>query len=142
MADRIKYSEIKSNTEKGKAFKQVSHSYTKEDAIRSVFDKNLCTYFPSYRFELPNFLNEVFQCDIIHKLNAEYNGYLNNPLEVTSDIQNIANWILDVVLNQEVNTQEVTLPDETKAKTPAPEQIIWMNTKKGLGMCSNFEIPK
>lgn len=40
MADRIKYSEIKSNIEKGKAFKQVSHSYTKEDAIRSVFDNN------------------------------------------------------------------------------------------------------
>lgn len=53
-------------------------------------------------------------------------------MEVTSDIQNIANWILDVVLDQEVNTQEVTLPDETKAKIPAPEQIIWMNTKKVL----------
>ena len=132
MADRIKYSEIKSNIEKGKAFKQVSHSYTKEEAIRSIFDYNLCTYFPSYRFELPNFLNEVFQCDILHKLNAEYNGYLNNPLEVTSDIQNIANWILDVVLDQEVNTQEVTLPNGKTAKIAAPEQAIWINTKKVL----------
>ena len=53
-------------------------------------------------------------------------------MEVTSDIQNIANWILDVVLDQEVNTQEVTLPDGTKAKIVAPEQNIWMNTQKVL----------
>lgn len=132
MVDRIKYSEIKSNIEKRKAFKQVSTPCTQEETIRSMFDSNLCTYFPSYRFELPNFLNEVFQHDITHKLNAEYNGYLNNPLEVTSDIQNIANWILDVVLDQEVNTQEITLSNGTKAKIPAPEQAIWMNTKKVL----------
>lgn len=132
MVDRIKYSEIKSNIEKRKAFKQVSTSYTQEETVRSMFDSNLCTYFPSYRFELPNFLNEVFQHDITHKLNAVYNGYLSNPLEVTSDIQNIANWILDVVLDQEVNTQEITLSNGTKAKIPAPEQAIWMNTKMVL----------
>ena len=53
-------------------------------------------------------------------------------MEVTSDIQNIANWILDVVLDQEVNTQEVTLPDGTKAKIVAPEKNIWKNTQKVL----------
>lgn len=132
MVDRIKYSEIKSNIEKRKAFKKVSSSCTQEETVRSMFDSNLCTYFPSYRFELPNFLNDCYKQDVTHKLEAGYNGCLSNPLEVTSDIKDIANWILDVVLDREVNEEERSLQDGSRVRIPAPEQQVWRNAKRVL----------
>ena len=54
------------------------------------------------------------------------------PIEVTSDIRDIANWILDVVLDQEVNKQELKSNDGTMVIIPAPEQQVWMNVKKVL----------
>ena len=129
--DKIPFHEIQNKLNQNNSFKLICEPYRNAKEVRGIFNTNIITYFPSYRFELPNFLNKKYQDNIEHKLEAEYNGYLTNPIEVTSDIREIANWILDVVLDQEVNKQEVPLSDGTKV-FHAPEQNVWMNVKKVL----------
>ena len=130
--NKIPFHEIQNQLNLKKSFKLINQPYHKEKEVQGIFENNVVTYFPSYRFELPNFLNEKYQENVEHKLEAGYNGYLTNPIEVTSDIRDIANWILDVVLDQEVNKQELKSNDGTMVIIPAPEQQVWMNVKKVL----------
>ena len=130
--NKIPFHEIQNQLNQNNSFKLINQPYHKEKDVQGIFEKNVVTYFPSYRFELPNYLNEKYQENVEHKLEAGYNGYLTNPIEVTSDIRDIANWILDVVLDQEVNEQELKSHDGTMVIIPAPEQQVWMNVKKVL----------
>ena len=134
--DRMPYESLKKET----SFKKIT--IPDKDVITSIFDNSICAYFPSYRFELPNFLNEKYKEDVLHKIDAAYNGYLTNPLEVTSDIHDITNWILDVVLDQEVNGENIKLPNGEIARIAAPEQEIWLNAKKILECALVSKFPK
>ena len=131
LPDKIPSSSLKRYFEKGESIKVVSKNFQKKEDVKKVFDNTLLTYFPSYRFELPNFLNDKYAQDVVHKLESGYSGRLKNPLEVTSGIKDIANWILDVVLDWEVNSVEITLADGSKVEQ-APEYAIWRNIKKVL----------
>lgn len=70
-----------------------------EDDARKAFLNNLLTYFPSYRYEQPGYLNDVFQMELKYKYTSDFSGYLTNPIEVTSDLPQIANWMMDIVLD-------------------------------------------
>ena len=70
-----------------------------EDDARKAFSNNLLTYFPSYRYEQPGYLNDVFQMELKYKYTSDFTGYLTNPIEVTSDLPQIANWMMDIVLD-------------------------------------------
>ena len=70
-----------------------------EDEARKAFSNNLLTYFPSYRYEQPGYLNDVFQMELKYKYTSDFSGYLTNPIEVTSDLPQIANWMMDIVLD-------------------------------------------
>ena len=67
-----------------------------------LFDDNLLTYFPAYRYEQPGFLNDPYRITLDFRKTLEFTGYLTNPIEVTSDLPDIANWIMDVVLDMYV----------------------------------------
>lgn len=138
--DKIPFHEIQKKLNQHKSFKLIGKPYRKAKEVQGIFNTNIVTYFPSYRFELPNYLNKKYQDNIEHKLEAGYEGYLTNPIEVTSDIREIANWILDVVLDQEVNKQEVPSSDGTKV-FHAPEQNIWINVNKVLGCALISKFP-
>ena len=80
----------------------VKHVSILDEISEKIFSNNIMTYFPSYRYEQPNYLNEPYKININFKLDMEFNGYLPNPIEVVSDLPNIANWILDVVLDNRI----------------------------------------
>lgn len=63
------------------------------------FEDNLLTYFPSYRYEQPAYLNDPYSISLAFKKEMDFTGYLTNPIEVTSDLHNVANWIMDIVLD-------------------------------------------
>ena len=63
------------------------------------FSNSLMTYFPAYRYEVPSFLNEAYNFKLSFKKSSDFAGFLFNPIEVTSDLPQIANWIMDVVLD-------------------------------------------
>ena len=74
--------------------------------IRDKFDHEIFTYFPAYRYETPSYLNDPYKIELKFNLNNDFAGYLTNPIEVTSDIQKIADWCMDIVLD--VSVQEVS----------------------------------
>ena len=93
----IKYRDVNLNFNKG----NINAKYTNVDAkdVRNIFMNNVLTYFPSYRYEQPGYLNDVYQMQLSHRLTSDISGYLLNPIEVTSDLPQLANWMLDLVLD-------------------------------------------
>ena len=47
-------------------------------------------------------MNDVYQIELLHKITSDFSGYLPNPIEVTSDLPQIVNWLLDLVLDGEL----------------------------------------
>lgn len=80
-----------------------------ERSVQSTFSTNLLTYFPSYRYEQPGYLNDVFGMKLEYKYMPDYVGYLINPIEVTSDLQQIANWMMDIVLDNHLYHESYSL---------------------------------
>lgn len=70
-----------------------------KERVMYIFDNNILTYFPAYRYEQPYYLNDPYKFSVKFNIDSQFNGYLTNPIEVTSDIEVLANWIMDVVLD-------------------------------------------
>ena len=101
-----------------------------DKTIPSVFEKNIVTYFPSYRYETPSYLNEEFQFKMGYKMKGSFVGTLTNPIEVVTGIKQLANWVLDVVLDWETykQTQKIKLPNGVEQSIDnSPELNIWRN---------------
>lgn len=75
---------------------------------------NLSTYFPSYRHEAPGYLNEPYKVNLEFKKLSGFSGYLINPLEVITGLPQLANWIMDIVLDMSI-------------KSTGPEKIVFNN---------------
>lgn len=72
------------------------------DEIVNLFKSSLLTYFPAYRYEQPGYLNDPFNISLNFRKTLSFTGYLTNPIEITSGIPEIANWIMDIVLDTEL----------------------------------------
>lgn len=70
-----------------------------EKDSREIFSTELMTYFPAYRYEQPYYLNTHYKPELVFTKDLGIAGYLENPIEVTSDFPQIANWMMDVVLD-------------------------------------------
>ena len=70
-----------------------------KEMVMSIFDNNILTYFPAYRYEQPYYLNDPYKFSVKFNIDSQFSGYLTNPIEVTSEIEVLANWIMDVVLD-------------------------------------------
>ena len=95
-----------------------------------IFNDYVVTYFPSYRYETPGFLNDIYSKKIEFSDKARYSGYLPNPIEVIHSLDDINNWIMDVVLDWMVDqeVQEVKLPTGQVVNIDVTaEKNIWDN---------------
>lgn len=66
----------------------------------------LHAYFPAYRYEIPNYLNEPFRDDLEFNFTKSFSGHLSNPIEIKSDLLYIAKWIMDVILDKYLYNQQ------------------------------------
>ncbi len=113
--------------------KTLSNNLT-SDKILELFNKNLLTFFPSYRYEEPQYLNDIYRIKFDYKKELELTGYLKNRIEVITDIDKLANWILDVVLdNNFFNFQSDDIKnaiEEMGFQKPLPvEQFLYAYTQ-------------
>lgn len=70
--------------------------------VENKFENNVLTYFPSYRFEQPLYLNNPYNIQFDYSKSLLFNGYLPNPIEVISNIQSLTNWMLDLLLDLQI----------------------------------------
>ena len=97
LPNHISFSEIKRKRKQESVYKY--WNINDRTLIRKLFASGVYTYFPAYRFELPSFLGNIYKEKTQFKTDFVLEGYLPNPLEVTSELPQIANWIMDVVLD-------------------------------------------
>lgn len=138
IVDKIPFEKFSSSFTRINGVKYWHIDQRNDDELRSsTFDNNILTYFPSYRYEIPSYLNDSYKFKINYKLEAGFNGYLPNPIEVITGLHQLANWIMDVVMDWEVykqdQSQRIKLPDGTTRMVDfSPELNIWNNLNEVL----------
>jgi energy-coupling factor transporter ATP-binding protein EcfA2 len=106
--DKISFGEISQRLNENKFIKKVSNGFSKQKA-EVLFSNNLVTYFPSYRYEIPGYLNDTYKKTLDFNKFSGFSGYLINPIEVITGLPQLANWIMDIVLDMRLANQQVTL---------------------------------
>ena len=101
------------------------------DIRRKMFKQNVLTYFPSYRYELPAYLNDSYSNPLKYSIKSKFSGYLPNQIEVISDMNSFSNWLLDVLLDMKIGEKTQFYQDDNKnvfpITIPAQENMLLNN---------------
>ena len=73
LENKIPFKNIKKHLNEYKYTKEV---FVEEKIVKDIFFTNLLTYFPAYRYEQPNYLNDPYKINLNFTLNNDFNGYL------------------------------------------------------------------
>ena len=96
-----------------------------------IFAKSVLTYFPSYRYETPSYLNDPYDIKLDYAIKSKFSGYLQNQIEVVSDIPSLANWFLDVLLDLKLHEETQFVKNGNSfipITIPSKEQtFVWNN---------------
>lgn len=108
---------------------------TQESSVLSMFKNYLLTYFPAYRYEQPSYLNDPYAISLTFKKESPFSGYLPNPIEVTSDLNEVANWMMDIVLDKYLyqGTASATSTQLNKIFTSMLKGKIGQPVRLGIG---------
>ena len=87
---------------------------------QDLFANNIMTYFPAYRYEEPGFLNDLYQVNIKHQLSGKFTGTLSNPIEVITGLKELANWLMDLILDSKLEVKQQQLVPQTNQKIVLP----------------------
>lgn len=114
-----------------------------EPVLKDVFKRNVITHFPSYRYELPGYLNNPYKSEIEISNSIRFTGELPNPLEVCTGLKEFSSWVLDIVLDWEVNKdiKKVQNQDKFVDVDFTPERELWANLSdmmKGIFASKNY----
>ena len=106
--DKIPYQELSRSLNDSNNIKKWC-KFAKKEHVVKLFSSNLLTYFPSYRYEEPGFLNDPYSFTINHKIETEFSGFLPNRIEVLCQFKVLANWLLDVFLDNVQQIQKMNI---------------------------------
>jgi hypothetical protein len=99
----ISFSDFSHFLKEERFFKNILPKSRDTKEFTNIFEKNICTYFPVYRFEQPVYLNDPYQIDLSFNIKSKFSGLLSNPIEVISGLPQLTNWLMDVVLDMYVH---------------------------------------
>lgn len=134
LENKIPFSSFSNQLEKRNGVKLFSSNLNEQKA-KGIFEQNIATYFPSYRFEYPGYLNDVYKPQLKFDYEGRFSGYLPNPIEVITDLPNLANWLMDVVLDGQIykKTQTVSVGnDKTVDVDVTPEMLNIFNSLNSI----------
>lgn len=97
-SDKIQFHELKESIDRASFAKKTSSNLDQKKA-EAIFASSVLTYFPSYRYEAPGYLNDPYKMELDFAKTNTFSGLLKNPIEVISGLPQLANWIMDVVLD-------------------------------------------
>lgn len=101
--NKVNFSSLKNSLDLSGGVKYVSQENNGK-TIKEIFSDNVLTYFPSYRYEQPGYINKPYEIKLDFVKKSEFSGNLRNPIEVVSGLDQLINWILDIILdNQYLN---------------------------------------
>ena len=97
--DKIDIKIIQNELKGNNGLAKIVSKNLKKEIVNNMFNTHVLTYFPSYRYEIPGYLNDPYKFQIQHDQKMKFTSELRNPIEVISDLHELANWFLDVVLD-------------------------------------------
>lgn len=101
---------------------------------KEIFSKSVLTYFPSYRYETPNYLNDPYNIKLDYAIKSKFSGYLDNQIEVVSDLPSLINWFLDVLLDMKLKEETRLYKDGNNiipiTIPPQERTYVWDNLNK------------
>jgi len=106
--NKIPFSSFQNILKENNNVKKISTNFNREKAYK-VFVNNLLTYFPSYRYEQPGYLSDPYKISLNFTKETGFSGYLPNPIEVITGLPQLANWIMDIVLDKQLGYQNVDI---------------------------------
>lgn len=136
--DRIPFKAFSDDLNERGLTKQVSSTAIPSE-IKDVFNTNVVVYFPSYRYEVPNYLNDPYNVKLSFNVKNRFSNELPNPIEVITGMNSLVNWILDVVIDGELyrETQET----DGKSIDLTPEDKIWISLQQILKEALSSKYP-
>lgn len=128
LSDKIAYSQIKTKLKSSKFVKKTTE-LPEEEFVKKLFENNVITNFPAYRYEEPSYLTDIYKIKTDFNKKMGITRELNNPLEVVTNSEGLANWILDVVLDKLQSNNNSMF---TYGTLPSAEDTIFNNLSKIL----------
>jgi predicted ATP-binding protein involved in virulence len=128
--NKIDFSQIRETLKAGSNIKYWSSINNVNEKVEKVFKNNVLTYFPAYRYEKPSYLNNPYSVTFEYKKVSSYVGELPNPIEVVSDITDLSNWILDVLLDLRASEQHLIIQINNQfvnQTISGEESTLWNN---------------
>ncbi len=96
--NKIEYSSFNAILQENGNIKFISQNLNKT-SVRQIFNKNILTYFPAYRHEKPGYLTKHYEVKLDYSKDLNFSDELKNPIEVITGLPQIANWMMDVILD-------------------------------------------
>lgn len=142
---KIEFGRIQNSLNSSNTVKLFSLGST-DTAIKDAFTKNVLTYFPSYRYELPGYLNNTYKNDVEINNTIHFTGELPNPIEVCTGLEEFSRWILDVVLDWYIyrETKKIQRTNGIDEYDVTPERELWNNLSrmmKSIFVSKNYPGP-
>lgn len=136
--DRIPFKAFSDDLNERGLTKKVSSTAIPSE-IKDVFNNNVVAYFPSYRYEVPNYLNEPYNVKLSFNVKNRFSNELPNPLEVITGMNSLVNWIMDVVIDGELYKQTQVI--DGKSIDFTPENKIWISLQQILKEALSSKYP-
>lgn len=138
LEDRIPFKAFSDDLNERGLTKQVSSTAIHSE-IKEVFNTNVVVYFPSYRYEVPNYLNDPYNVKLSFNVKNRFSNELPNPIEVITGMNSLVNWILDVVIDGELYRQTQVI--DGKSIDITPEDKIWISLQQILKEALSSKYP-
>jgi len=110
------------------------------DIVREIFNGQVDIYMPSYRSEVPNYLNNSYSFTPKYTIAGRWGDEMINPLEVVSGLESFSIWIMDLLLDRYVNQQQKEENGQIKDLTP--ELRVWNNVVRLLQETLSSKYPR
>lgn len=131
-SDKIPFEKFQNQINNLSGAKYVSEQ--KDKTLEKIFLDNLVTYFPAYRHEKPGFLNEPFNIKINYSLSTTYSGRIKNPIEVISGLPQLANWLMDILLDNQMYRENTHTKDMYSHINQLFSSVLSNKTEKSVSI--------
>lgn len=139
LENKIPYENFSNSLERNNYIK--SFHTIKDDEVVKIFAHNILTYFPSYRYEQPGYLNDPYKVNISFNINPLFSGELPNSIEVLSDLNGLAMWFMDVILDSKLysnrQASQLLIINLNRIVSASLKSKTGIETRLGIGWREN-----
>lgn len=139
LENKIPYEKFSRSLEHNRYVKSF-HTIEENDVVK-IFHHNILTYFPSYRYEQPGYLNDPYKVNVGFNINSTFSGELPNSIEVVSDLNGLAMWFMDVIVDSELyrnrQSSQVLINNLNRIVSASLKSKTGIETRLGIGPREN-----